>query len=149
MSSGLRCADAFSTRGQKKIEEKLPHLCTDIKAIVDAQSQMDPSFKTQRLYTRLSAAEVRRQLISQKQYTDENLPSEQTIRRRLNQLGYYPARIAKTKPLKTIPETNAIMKQVSEINQQADADETTLRISLDAKARVKLGEFDHAVPGFA
>ena len=140
LSSGLRCADAFSARGQKKIEEKLPHLCADIKAIVDAQSQMDPSFKTQRLYTRLSAAEVRSQLISQKQYTDENLPSEQTIRRRLNQLGYYPARIAKTKPLKTIPETNAIMKQVGEINQQADADETTLRISLDAKARVKLGE---------
>ncbi len=142
LSSGLRCADAFSARGQKKIEEKLPHLCEDIKAIVDAQSQIDPSFKTQRLYTRLSAAEVRRQLIIQKQYTDASLPSEQTIRRRLNQLGYYPARIAKTKPLKTIPETNAIMKQVSEINRQADADETTLRISLDGKARVKLGEFD-------
>ena len=142
LSSNLRCADAFSARGRKKIEEKLPHLCEDIKAIVDAQSQIDPSFKTQRLYTRLSAAEVRRQLIIQKQYTDASLPSEQTIRRRLNQLGYYPARIAKTKPLKTIPETNAILKQVSQINQQADADETTLRISLDAKARVKLGEFD-------
>jgi hypothetical protein len=105
-------------------------------------SQIDPSFKTQRLYTRLSAAEVRRQLIVQKQYTDAQLPSEQTIRRRLNQLGYYPARIAKTKPLKTIRETNAILKQVSELNQQGDEDETTLRLSLDAKARVKLGEFD-------
>ncbi len=86
------------------------------------------------------AAEVRRQLISQKQYKEASLPSERTIGRRLNQLGYYPARIAKTKPLKTIPETNAIMKQVSEINQEADSEETTLRISLDAKARVKLGE---------
>ncbi len=142
LSSGLRCADAFSARGQKKIEEKLPPLCEDIKAIVDSQSQIDPSFKTQRLYTRLSAAEVRRQLISQKQYREASLPSERTIGRRLNQLGYYPARIAKTKPLKTIPETNAIMKQVSEINQEADSEETTLRISLDAKARVKLGEFD-------
>ena len=55
LSSGLHCADAFSARGRKKIEEKLPHLCADIKAIVDAQSQIDPSFKTQRLYTRLSA----------------------------------------------------------------------------------------------
>ena len=100
LSSGLRCADAFSARGQKKIEEKLPHLCADIKAIVDSQSQIDPSFKTQRLYTRLSAAEVRRQLISQKQYREASLPSERTISRRLNQLGYYPARIAKTKPLK-------------------------------------------------
>ncbi len=34
-------------------------------------------------------------------------------------------------------DTNSI-----EINQQADEDETTLRLSLDAKARVKLGEFD-------
>ncbi len=142
LSSGLRCSDAFSSRGRKRTEEKLPYLCEDLKAIVDAQSQIDPSFKTQRLYTRLSAAEVRQQLILQKQYTDAELPSEQTIRRRLNELGYYPARIAKTKPLKTIPETNAILKQVSQINQQADADETSLRISLDAKARVKLGEFD-------
>ncbi len=142
LSSGLRCADAFSARGKKRAEEKLPDLCEDIKAIVDSQSQIDPSFKTERLYTRLSAAEVRRQLILQKQYTDAQLPSEQTIRRRLNELGYYPARIAKTKPLKTIPETKAILQQVSQINQQADADETSLRLSLDAKARVKLGEFD-------
>jgi len=140
LSSGLRCADAFSARGRKRTEEKLPHLCEEIKAIVDSQSQIDPSFKTERLYTRLSAAEVRRQLILQKQYTDGQLPSEQTIRRRLNELGYYPARIAKTKPLKTIPETKAILKQVSQINQQADSDETSLRVSLDAKARVKLGE---------
>ena len=142
MSSGLSCVDAFSARGRHKVEKRLPNLLEDIKSIVDSQSQIDPSFKTQRLYTRLSAAEVRRQLISQKQYTEASLPSEKTIGRRLNQLGYYPARIAKTKPLKTIPETNAIMKQVSEINQEADESETTLRISLDAKARVKLGEFD-------
>ena len=142
LSSGLRCADAFNARGRKRAEEKLPDLCEDIKAIVDSQSQIDPSFKTERLYTRLSAAEVRRQLILQKQYTDAQLPSEQTIRRRLNELGYYPARIAKTKPLKTIPETKAILQQVSQINQQADAEGTSLRLSLDAKARVKLGEFD-------
>ena len=53
LSSNLCCAEAFSARGRKKIEEKLPHLCEDIKAIVDAQSQIDPSFKTQRLYTRI------------------------------------------------------------------------------------------------
>ena len=55
LSSGLRCSDAFRARGRKRTEEQLPHLCEDIKAIVDAQSQIDPSFKTQRLYTRLSA----------------------------------------------------------------------------------------------
>ncbi len=55
LSSGVRCTEVFSARGRKKAEEKLPHLCEDIKAIVDSQSQIDPSFKTQRLYTRLSA----------------------------------------------------------------------------------------------
>ncbi len=55
LSSGLRCADAFSARGRKRAEEKLPYLCEDIKGIVDSQSQIDPSFKTERLYTRLSA----------------------------------------------------------------------------------------------
>jgi len=38
------------------------------------QSQIDPSFKTERLYTRLSAAEVRRQLIEQKGYSETNVP---------------------------------------------------------------------------
>lgn len=142
LTSGIRCEDAFHARGRKRSEENLPDLLEDIQSIVDAQSQTDPSFKTQRLYTRLSAAEVRRQLIIQKHYCDEQLPSEQTIRRRLNELGYHPARIAKTKPLKTIPETQAILEKVSQVNQNADADGSSLRISLDAKASVKLGEFD-------
>jgi hypothetical protein len=34
----------------------------------------------QRLYTRISAAQVRRQLMKQKGYTDEQLPSAETIR---------------------------------------------------------------------
>ena len=73
LSSGLSCVDAFSARGRHKVEKRLPNLLEDIKSIVDSQSQIDPSFKTQRLYTRLSAAEVRRQLISQKQYTEASL----------------------------------------------------------------------------
>ncbi len=71
---------------------------TAIKDIVDSQSQTDPSFKTRRLYTRMSAAEVRRQLIEQKGYTDEGLPSRQTINAKLRELGYYPKSVAKSKP---------------------------------------------------
>ena len=41
-----------------------------------------------------------------------------------------------------IPETDAIFEQVNQINQQADEDETTLRISIDAKTAVKVGEYD-------
>jgi hypothetical protein len=71
----------------------------DIKAIVDGQSQTDPQFRNQRLYTRMSAAEVRRQLLTLEQY-QHGAPSEETIRVRLNDMGYHPARVAKTKPKK-------------------------------------------------
>ena len=94
------------------------------------------------LYTRLSSAEVRHQLIELKGYRDEELPTVETIRQRLNQLGYGLKRVAKTKPLKQIPETSAIFEQVNSINQQADDEPTTLRISIDAKVAVKVGEFD-------
>lgn len=95
-----------------------------------------------KLYTRLSAAEVRRQLIELKDYLDEELPSNEVIRQRLNQLGYGLKRVAKTKPIKQIPETGAIFKQVNRINRQADDDPTILRISIDAKVGIKVGEFD-------
>lgn len=100
LESGITCIDNFSARRRKTIEEHLPHLLDDIKAIVDSQSQTDPRFQTERLYRRLSAAEVRRQLIAQKGYTDEQLPTERTISNKLDQLGYYPSKVAKSKPQK-------------------------------------------------
>ena len=81
-------------------EDHLLNLLTDIQAIVDGQSQTDPQFRTNRLYTRWSAAEVRRQLIAQKGYSDAELPTAQTITNKLNQLGYFPKKVAKTQPQK-------------------------------------------------
>jgi hypothetical protein len=100
LASGFTCVDAFSARGRKHAEDHLPHLLTDIRAIVASQSQVDPQFRTTRLYTRLSAAEVRRQLITQKGYTDAALPTEETIRTKLNALGYSLKTVAKTQPQK-------------------------------------------------
>jgi hypothetical protein len=100
LDSGLTCLDAFSLRGRKRAEEHLPNLLTDITAIVDSQSQADPQFRTTRLYTRLTAAEVRRQLIAQKGYGDAELPTVETIGAKLNALGYYPQKVAKTLPQK-------------------------------------------------
>jgi hypothetical protein len=85
---------------------------------------------------------VRRQLIAQKGYQDEELPSAETIRCRLNEMGYTVKRVLKAKPQKRIPETEAIFKQMHQVNQQADGDPQTLRISIDAKVAVKVGEFD-------
>ena len=72
----------------------------NIKSLVDSQSQTDPSFQSQRLYVRLSAAQVRKQLISKYRYSDEDLPSEETIRVKLNNLGYRLKRVAKVLPQK-------------------------------------------------
>lgn len=142
LEHGMSIADSFKLRGRKRTEENLPNLLSDIVSIVDPHSQTDPSFNSTKLYTRLSAAEVRHQLIELKEYQDEELPSNETIRQRLNQLGYGLKRVAKTKPLKNIPETGAIFEEVNRINQQADNDPTTLRISIDAKVGIKVGEFD-------
>lgn len=100
LDQGILGTDAYSLRGRKAAEHHLPHLLDDIKAIVDGQSQTDPQFRTDRLYTRLTAAEVRRQLISQKGYTHQELPTERTICTKLNQLGYHPTTVAKVKPKK-------------------------------------------------
>ena len=142
LKSGQPIIDGFQRSGRKRVEIKLPNLLKDIKSLVDPQSQTDPSFKSTRLYTRITASEVRCQLIKQFGYSDEELPSVETIRRRLNDLGYSLKRVLKTKPIKKIPETEAIFKQVTQINTEADYDPNTLRISIDAKAAVKVGEFD-------
>jgi biotin operon repressor len=100
LKSGLTCVDNHSAKGRKKAEEHLPFLLEDIKTLVDSQSQTDPSFKSQRLYVRLSAAQVRKQLISKYRYSDENLPTEETIRVKLNNLDYRLKRVAKVLPQK-------------------------------------------------
>ena len=142
LMTGLPIEDAFHRRGRKRIESKLPNLLSDIRNIVDPYTQADPTLKSKRLYTRLSAAEVRRQLIEQKGYRARELPTAEVIRQRLNEMNYRLRRVVKAKPHKKIPETDAIFEKVHQINQQADDDDTTLRISIDAKATVKVGNYD-------
>jgi Rhodopirellula transposase DDE domain len=104
LDSGVICVDAFALRGRKRAEVHLPNLLTDIQAIVDSQSQADPQCRTTRLYTRLTAAEVRRQLIAHKGYPDAVLPTAETIGTKLNELGYYAQKVAKSQPQKNSPK---------------------------------------------
>jgi hypothetical protein len=92
--------DNFAARGRKRAEEHLPNLLADIRTIADGQSQTDPTFQSQRLYTRLTAKAVRQQLIEQDGYTDEELPSEETIRVKINTLGYRLRPVRKSQPKK-------------------------------------------------
>src|SRR3954470_11336932 len=77
LRTGMTCLHAFHCRRRKPAEEHLPRLLEDIRAIADGHSQADPKFQTNRLFTRISAAEVRRQLLATKGYTDAEVPTQQ------------------------------------------------------------------------
>jgi hypothetical protein len=49
LESGCTCLEAFTARGRKRVEDHLPTLLADIKAIGESQSQTDPQFRTTRL----------------------------------------------------------------------------------------------------
>nr|ALK44369.1 Mobile element protein [Colwellia sp. C1] len=133
--------DNFSGRGRNKCEELFPRLLGDIKKIAEPECQTDPSFNSCRLYTRLTAKEVRNRLLEIDYYDEKTLPCTRTINTRLNDLGYNPKKVQKTKPHKKIKETDAIFKQVHSINKIADNNPKEVRISIDAKARMNIGYF--------
>jgi Rhodopirellula transposase DDE domain len=100
LASGIDLADRPSNPGRKRTEERLPTLCEDLRRIVDEQSQTDATFQSERLYTRLSVQAVRTQLLAQHGYTAEQLPSNEVLRQRLNELGYKLRTVKKNQPKK-------------------------------------------------
>src|SRR5262245_11443126 len=136
----MRCLDHFAARGRRRSEDKDPQLAADIRAIVEPHSSADPELKSARRYTNLSAAEVRDALIT-KGYPPTELPGERTMRDILNRMNYRLKRIQKGKPLKKTEETDAIFANLAEIRQQVRDDPETLEISMDAKAKVALGDY--------
>ena len=139
-AQGIRCLENFAARGQKRSEDKDPRLAADIRAIVEPHTYTDPELKSARRYTNLSAAEVR-QALSDRGYPREELPSERTMRDILNRMNYRLKRIQKGKPLKKTKETDAIFANVQRARQQARNEPETLEISVDAKAKVSLGDY--------
>ena len=140
LETSVQCVDNYSARGNKRIEDKNPKLKADILALVEPQSQTDPDFKAPFRYTRITAAAVHKALIEEKGWTEETLPSPRSLQNILNRMGYRLRRVQKSKPQKKIPETDAIFENTHKLNQQADADSETLRISVDVKAKVNIGD---------
>ena len=128
-------------KGRKKCEYHLPDLEKSIRAIVEPDSQTDPTFRSTRMYTPLTARQVRRRLINDFSFKHKDLPSRRTISTLLNYLGFTLRKVQKCKPLKKIPETNAIFDRLKTVNAAADEDPGCLRISIDAKATVNIGPF--------
>lgn len=140
LQRGLRCLEDFAARGRGRSEEKDPRLAADIRAIVEPHSYADPELKSSRRYSNLSAAEVREALL-RKGYPEDGLPSERTMRDILNRMNYRLKRIQKGKPLKKTEETDAIFANVKRVREQARKEPEALEISMDAKAKVALGDY--------
>ena len=110
LERGNFITDAFKKRGRKAIEAHLPNILADIKNIVDSESQTDPRFEDNRLFTRLTPENIKTQL-HKKGYSHEELPTNRAIYNKVNELGYSFSTIQKTKPIKKIAETDAIFKK--------------------------------------
>jgi hypothetical protein len=140
LQHGVRCLENFSARGRPRLEDKIPQLAQDIRAIVEPHTQADPELKSERRYSNLSASEVLEALQTKKGYAKENLPSERTMRDILNRMNYRLKRIQKGKPLKKTPQTNAIFANVKAVKEEIKGPDT-LEISVDTKAKVNEGDY--------
>src|SRR3954465_1413848 len=138
--TGLRCLEDFVARGRQRVEDRDQRLAADIRAIAEPHSYADPSLKSSRRYTNLSAAEVRTALIAGG-HAQADLPAERTMRTILNRMNFGLKRIRKGKPLRTVEDTAAISANVSAAGEQARADPESLEISMDTKAKVALGDY--------
>lgn len=127
--------------GRKRSIDLLPNLEVSIRSIVEPDSQTDPTFRSTRIYTTLTAKEVRRRLTKDFGFKKKDLPSRRTISTLMNKLGYVIQSVQKSKPRKKIPETDAIFETIKSLNENADNDSGCLRISIDAKAAVNIGNF--------
>ncbi|MDQ6962853.1 MAG: hypothetical protein Q9M28_10080 [Mariprofundaceae bacterium] len=112
-----------------------------MKELLEPETQVDPPFKSPLKYVKITAKKIRELLINVKGYHSKDLPKPRAINNMLNRLGYTLKRVQKIKPLKKIKETDAIFFNLKKINEQADISSDTLRISIDTKAKVNLGDF--------
>jgi len=139
--SGVKLKDEFNKRGRKKTENILQNLKLDIADIVEPSCQIDPKFRSTRLYTRLTVPKIRELLVTEKGYSENELPSNVTLNRIVNDCGYKLRRVLKVKPIKKIKETDKIFDNLKIVHDATKDAHNIARISLDAKDKVKLGEF--------
>ena len=119
MSGGPACVAwrDFVARGRRRVEEKNQLLADEIRQIVEPHSYADPSLKSSRRYSNLTAAEVRNALIK-KGHAEADLPAERTMRNILTRMNYRLKRIRKGRPLKKTEQTDAIFANVVAVRRR-------------------------------
>jgi hypothetical protein len=98
--TGLICVGSQSgLGGTKRWEDRYPAAAEALRVLAETHCQQDPSFKSSIAYTRLTAAEARRQLQAQG-LAEERLPAPSTMAVVLNRLGYRLRPVVKARPQK-------------------------------------------------
>lgn len=139
--TGLVCKDNYQARGNKRTEEKIIGIKEDILELAEPHTQADPALQSSLAYTKITAKAVRQGLIDEKGYKEEELPTENTIGNMLNRFDYTIKRVQKTKPVKKPSYVDEIFENVWEENRKSDENPESLRISIDGKAKLKIGDF--------
>ena len=145
--TGVICKGAQAAcSGDLLWEEKHSEVAKALWALAELHSQQDPTFRTLLSYTRLTAAEALKQLRSQG-FQEDQLPSPSTMAEVLNRNGYRLRKVLKAKPLKKLPETDAIFANIKEKDGNPLEDENFVdggrvkRLSIDCKATVNIGDY--------
>lgn len=104
MRTGIRCVDNFTARGRIKSEVIDRQLETDIRELVEPQTQADPKFQSTLAFTRATGPAVHAALQDKLKDTGRNVPALRTVANILNRLGYSMRRVQKTRPEKKSPK---------------------------------------------
>jgi len=122
--TGIICLGAQSAYGGDKLwEEKHPEVAQALWDLMAAHSQQDPTFRTSVSDTRLTAAKALEELRI-RGFQEDNLPSPSNMAEILNRNGYRLRKVLKAKPLKKIPQTDAIFDNIQKKDGKRLTDET-------------------------
>ena len=110
--TGIVCLSLHAPfSGRRRWEEQYPQAAEALVELALAHSQQDPTFRTTVSYTRLTANTAIEGL-RQKGVEEAALPAPSTMAVILNRLGFRLRHVVKSKPLKKVPETDAIFANV-------------------------------------
>jgi len=117
--TGIECLSlhaAFS--GRPRWEDQYPQAAEALRELAWAHAQPDPTFRPPVSYTRLTAKTAREGL-HQKGIEEALLPAPSTMAVILNRLGFRLRNVVKSKPLKKLPETDAIFDHLKKKDEAA------------------------------
>lgn len=138
--TGIICLGAHAAfSGNKCWEEQQPEAAEALRQLAESYSQQDPTFRSDLAYTRLTVREALKQL-GELGFSEEQLPAPSTMAEILNRMGFRLRKVVKAKPLKKIPETDAIFDNIKEKDSPSESG-SVKRLSIDCKATVKIGDY--------